>query len=84
MNTKPRRKQALFADDPNPSVRVVGAVASASNVDPLECPPLYEAVNPSALDSLFTGATTSSGRLRFEYAGYDVTVSADDERAERR
>ncbi len=42
-------------------------------IDPVDCPPLFEAINPDALDTLFEGKK-SRGSLVFEYAGYIVTV----------
>lgn len=68
------------------SQAVVEAIAEREGVDvtdvePPEYEPLYEVVNPEALDALF--APTASGRPRppgsvsFTYAGYDVTVYGD-------
>ncbi|WP_049924118.1 HalOD1 output domain-containing protein [Halopiger djelfimassiliensis] len=63
-------------DEPEPSNRVIGAVASAANVDPFECPPLYETVNPSALNDLFDERAVH-GRVTFDYAGYEVTLASN-------
>lgn len=42
--------------------------------------PLYEAVDPDALDRLFeTGSAGASGRVEFPYADYRVTVTVDDD-----
>ncbi len=43
------------------------------DIDPVDCPPLFEAIDPSALDTLFEGRE-SRGSLVFEYAGYVVTT----------
>ena len=59
-----------------PSLRVIDAVASATRTDPLTMDPLYEAIDPDALDDLFTGAAVG-GHVHFEYAGHEVTVHAD-------
>jgi hypothetical protein len=65
-----------------PSSRVVTAVAAAKGVDETELPPLFHAVDPDALDSLFgTGPVGSdrprpSGTVEFRYAGYAVSVDA--------
>lgn len=64
------------------SVRVMEALSAQANVDPLELRPLYEVVDPDALDALFRG--TSDGRsapttVRFEYEGYTVAVRGDGE-----
>ena len=61
------------------SQAVVDAVARAEGVDPLELDaPLYEAVDPDALDALFqTEAAAVDGRIAFQYYGYEVTVTGD-------
>lgn len=63
------------------SSAVVHAVADAEGADPLDLTPLYDAVDPDALDSLFASLTgegaASIDEVSFEYEGYDVTVTAD-------
>lgn len=63
------------------SERVVQAVAAADDVDPLELPPLFGAIDPDALDTLFEtsiGADSpSDGEVQFGYHGYSITVTAD-------
>ncbi|MFU8868391.1 HalOD1 output domain-containing protein [Natronococcus sp.] len=66
----------------SPSLRVVETVANAEGVDPTELePPLYDAVDPNAIDDLFAATTapnaSRNGQLTFRYRGYDVTVRAD-------
>lgn len=60
------------------SVRVVEAVAHAANCSSSELEPLYDIVDPDALNTLFAptmeGKTRTDGKLEFEYAGYDVVV----------
>ena len=57
---------------------VVEAVASAEGVDPLDLEvPLYDAVDPDALDALFESGGAVDGRVEFEYYGYDVTATGD-------
>lgn len=60
------------------SQAVVEAVARAEDVDPLDLDvPLYEAVDPDALDALFqSGETGVEGHVRFRYYGYEVAVGA--------
>ena len=59
----------------NLSRAVIGAVAEAEGVDELDLePPLFEAVNPDALNNLFHNAT---GRVQFNYLGYTVDVDQD-------
>ncbi|WP_049889298.1 HalOD1 output domain-containing protein [Natronolimnohabitans innermongolicus] len=63
------------------SVTVVTAVASLSGVGPLELEPLYEAVDPDALDALVRHThrveDTGTHELWFSYEGYDVGVRSD-------
>jgi hypothetical protein len=60
---------------------VVEAVASARDTDPLELPPLYDAVDPDALNRLFDyeHAATSSATacIQFRMAECDVVVHRD-------
>lgn len=71
---------AATADDPV-SMAVVEAVAAREGVDPVELsPPLNDAIDPDALDSLFSSrADESAGieSLQFEFCGYTVTLSGD-------
>lgn len=71
---------------PTPSNRslshaVVEAVAEAEGVDPVALrTPLYEAIDPDALDAVFESADESpplDGRVFFEYYGYTVAVASD-------
>lgn len=56
---------------------VIKAVAKRENVSPEELePPLYEAVNPEALDSLFPDNYLSHGLVLFMYRGHWVVVDA--------
>lgn len=58
------------------STRVVTEVAAAKGVSPIDMqPPLYDTIDPDALDSLFDG-TTRTGTISFSYLGFDVTVES--------
>jgi hypothetical protein len=63
------------------SQTVVLAVAEATDEDAMELPPLYDAIDPDALNKLFDsellGASRVEGNVEFAYAGCDVTVRAD-------
>jgi len=60
------------------SLYIVNCVAEKEHTDPLELPPLYDAVDPDALDDLFASGrqngTAQSGRIEFQYNGYTVIV----------
>lgn len=65
------------------STQILEAVADHNGVDPLELrPPLYETVDPEALEALFAptaAGTERSGRIEFTYAGCRITLVADAE-----
>ncbi|RKD93354.1 HalOD1 output domain-containing protein [Halopiger aswanensis] len=71
--------QYTVADDESLTVQLVQAIADAADVDPVDLsPPLYDVVDPEALEALFAptdGGTTRRGRIEFSYAAYRVTVS---------
>lgn len=59
---------------PSPSEAVLYELAALEGVQPEELnPPLFDVVDPDALDGLFTGTT---GTVSFEYHGYSVTVDS--------
>ena len=59
-----------------PSTAIVETVSARTGQSVVDLPPLYDVVDPDALDDLFTGRQTL-GVVTFEYAGHDVTVRAD-------
>lgn len=63
------------------SQRVIHAVAEETGTDPFDLNPLFNVVDPENLDALFeptnTGYQRTTGSVAFEYAGCEVTVSAD-------
>ena len=63
-----------------PTAAVVESVAQRAGVDTTELPPLYDAIDPDALDAIFDHASqdSSSGpRVTFSYGGFEVTVEHD-------
>ncbi len=68
--------KAIFEPDGGGSTAeaVVSLVAETADRDPLDLPPLYDAVDPEALDRLCTRTSDSELRVSFEYAGYTVLV----------
>ena len=66
--------------DDRPSVRVISEVAEREGIDSVDIDtPLYEVIDPDALDSLFAsaGQHTHGCHVIFTYAGHEVTVRAD-------
>lgn len=63
------------------STRLLEAVADIEETDPAELnPPLYEVIDPDALEALFDAPASGSelertGQLAFPYRGYRITVS---------
>lgn len=57
------------------STAVVEAVASATNARAETMPPLFDVIDPEALDRLFT--QTRTGTVAFRYCGVVVSVRAD-------
>lgn len=53
------------------SISVVHTVATAADVDPMSLPPLYETIDPDALNDV---AACGPVGVSFEYAGYDIYV----------
>ncbi|MFB6202232.1 MAG: HalOD1 output domain-containing protein [Halorhabdus sp.] len=59
------------------SSRVINAVAQKVDVAPEDLsPPLYDAIDPDALDALVASSSTDL-RVTFEYHGYEVRVTGD-------
>lgn len=79
-------KQRVYRDgatngDRSVSLSVIEALAEARGVEPTAIEtPLYDAVDPEALDALFDPADDrTSGRVVFEIQEFEVTVTSDRE-----
>lgn len=55
--------------------QVVRTVAETTETDPLELPPLYETIDPDALDALVEDM--EAGTISFPYVGHEITVNSD-------
>lgn len=69
----------LFSDAFDPgstdaSAAVVHAVTDAANVEPWDLDPLYEAIEPEALNALVGDSDGAPIAVSFEYQGYEVFV----------
>lgn len=64
-----------------PSSAVVQAVSTVADEDPLDIEPLYDVVDPDALDTLFTQSQyyhgPPNGSIQFEYHSYTVVIKAN-------
>ncbi|WP_416838958.1 HalOD1 output domain-containing protein [Haloferax sp. DFSO52] len=60
------------------AVAITSAVATATELSPLELPPLADiGVDPEALDALFQPSRDASRHIRFHYAGFLVSLFGD-------
>lgn len=64
-----------------PTEAVVENVARRAGVDEIDLPPLYDAIDPDALDALFDHRGKRPSEVGpcviFPYAGFEVTVEHD-------
>lgn len=69
------------SNDDAVSEQVITAVADARDVDPLDLPPLYNVIDPDALNQLFDQGIGGGGpgRVIFTMAGCEVVVHSDTE-----
>ena len=71
-----------FTGTQTASLAVIEAVSAVSGTDPIELPPLYDVVNPDALNALFEPherRTDSNLRVEFSYNGFDIVVRGGSE-----
>ena len=62
---------------PSVSERVVQAVANNSDTEALDLPPLFDSIDPDALDDVIR--SMSDGRVSFTYAGHRINVNSRGE-----
>ena len=62
--------------DASPSERVIDSIAALTGRRPIDLPPLYEAVEPEALDRVVRSGEGGTLSLSFAYAGTRVTFDA--------
>lgn len=70
-------------EDDSVAVDVVLLIAEQTGVEPADLPPIEEAIDPDALDTLFSSARTDGSRrgyVEFTYHGHHVTVPLDGDR----
>lgn len=82
MNTRDDDSRATDPDANEPvTARILRAVAADSDSSITELPPLYDVIDPDALDALFSPSIDTPDRsvksVRFRYAGFLIDVSAD-------
>ena len=65
-------------DDHEPSTAVIEAIAATTGTDEIDLDPLYETVDPDALDAVVAGRSnqmTDPVVVTFNYNGYRVVVN---------
>ena len=60
-------------------VRIVETVANRAGADAMALPPLYDAIDPDALELVLARDATEPITVAFTYVGYRVTVESGDE-----
>lgn len=55
--------------------QAVDAVAAEMDADPLDLPPLYDAIDPDALNAWIRAS--SDGEVSFSYAGVSVVIDSE-------
>ena len=78
-NMSTAQDAAMRVEATAPSQAVVERVAACEGVDHTELVPLYEAIDPDALDGLVAThlGNESALQITFTYQGYDVTITGD-------
>jgi hypothetical protein len=75
MASTPLQEAASDHEPRSVCTTVVETVAEAAGVSELELEPLYDAIDPDALEVLFRPGAV--GRVEFSYQGHAVTVHSD-------
>lgn len=65
--------------DPDETVTegIIKATAAVENLEPTSLDPLYSAIDPDALNTLFRSGHSGNPRVEFQYNGCDVQVTSD-------
>jgi hypothetical protein len=72
--------ECVFDVDESPSHGVVRAISAVKGVEPTDVDPLYDSIDPSALDAIFGGTTEareSDIRVSFRVDDLEIEVSED-------
>jgi hypothetical protein len=56
---------------------IVEKVAEVTDCDPLDLPPLYQSIDPDAVDELIE--SLSSGTIHFTYANQNIEIASSGE-----
>lgn len=68
-------------DSESPSEKAIRKLATAEGIDQADLDPIFNSVEPDALDAIFqnlsNGPARDEGKVEFTHEGYTVTVHAD-------
>lgn len=68
-------RQTMVGESKSVTADVVEEIADAEGVDVLNTKPLFESVDPDALETIFEDPATTDGvRIDFVHDGYQVTI----------
>lgn len=73
-------RETIDWSEGSPSIAIVKTLAEAVGRDPTALDPLYDTVDPTALDSLLLSNGTRSNRgliVRFVYQGLEIAIDGD-------
>lgn len=65
-------------DDETLSEAIINALSAVRNNTARNAQPLYESIDPEAVDNLFSGRSTR-WRIAFDHAGYRITADSTGE-----
>lgn len=72
--------ETLTETDGDVHERIVVGVAALEDVDPMALPPLFDAIDPDALEAIFADSernTARIGTIEFPYAGHTIRIECD-------
>jgi hypothetical protein len=78
--TAPSEFECVIDVDESPTHGVIRAISAVKGVEPTDVDPLYDSIDPSALDAIFSGNTEAGGRdicVSFRFDDLEVEVSED-------
>lgn len=80
MESQPAMNRSKHIDQTSPvsvSNAILKRIVTTTDRDVTELPPIYDAIDPDALEALIDSCTTSTASVTFHYHGFRVTVTGD-------
>lgn len=63
------------SDSTSVTQEIIKAVSRELDVDPLDLPPIYQAIDPDALERVLDSNETTTLQVRFHYEGCEIIVT---------